>query len=269
MAKYLGSYQWQIDQEWFGGFSGIELSADGQSMTLITDRANIMTARIERKDTRIVAIYSSLPQHLKSSAGVRLTGKIADSEGLAIATDGTIYISFEGIHRVSRYAAPDGIAEPLHRSKAFLSMPINGSLEALAVDPIGQLYTLPENAMDEGGNIPVYRWISGKWTNPFSLSAKGKFRPVGADFGPDSRFYLLERSFSILGFRTRLRRWDFTRTAALNEQTLLLTSASLHDNLEGLSIWRDSAGRLRATMISDDNFMAFQRTELVEYALPE
>lgn len=269
MAKYLGSYQWQIDKDWFGGFSGIELSADGQSMTLISDRTKILNARIDRKNSQIVAIYPSRPQHLKSSTGARLKGKIADSEGLAIAPDGTIYISFEGIHRVSQYAAPGSIAKPLHRPKAFLDMPLNGSLEALAIDPLGQLYTLPEHDPDGSGNIPIYRWSGGKWTNPFSLPSKGIFRPVGADFGPDGRFYLLERSFSIMGFRSRLRRWDFTQTAALNEVTLLQTPYFTHDNLEGLSIWRDSTGRLRATMISDDNFMFFQRTELVEYALPE
>lgn len=37
-----------------------------------------------------------------------------------------------------------------------------------------------------------------------------------------------------------------------------------HDNLEGLSVWRDAQG-LRLTMVSDDNFMFFQRTEFVEY----
>lgn len=37
-----------------------------------------------------------------------------------------------------------------------------------------------------------------------------------------------------------------------------------HDNLEGLSVWQDAQG-VRLTMVSDDNFMFFQRTEFVEY----
>lgn len=268
-AEYLGSFRWHIDKKWFGGFSGIELSSDGQSMTLISDRTKILAARIERKDTQIIAIYPGRPHHLKSSSGARMYGKIADAEGLAVAPDGTIYISFEGVHRVSRYAAPGGIATPLRRPKAFRSMPSNGSLEALAIDQNGRLFTLPEYGTNDSDKIPVFRWDGDRWSNPFSLSARGRFHPVGADFGPDGRFYLLERSFSILGFRTRLRRWDITGNTALNEQTLLLTTSRTHDNLEGLAIWRDSSGRLRATMIADDNFMAFQRTELVEYALPE
>jgi hypothetical protein len=41
-----------------------------------------------------------------------------------------------------------------------------------------------------------------------------------------------------------------------------------HDNLEGLDVWADAEG-LRATMISDDNFRFFQRTEIVDYRLPD
>ncbi|MFT4960964.1 MAG: hypothetical protein ACI92Z_002050 [Paracoccaceae bacterium] len=268
-AEYLGSFRWQIDKPWFGGFSGIELSPDGQSMTVISDRGKILTTRITRKDGKITAIIPGPLRQLKSGSGTYLKGKAADSEGIAIAADGTIYVSFEGVHRVLRYAAPDDSAKPLNRAKAFRSLPFNGSLEALAIDQHGQLYTVPEYALDSSGNIQVYRWTSGKWTSPFSLPANGDFHPVGADFGPDGRFYLLERAFGVLGFRSRLRRWDFTKTSAQNEQTLLQTSPMTHDNLEGLSIWRDSTGRLRATMISDDNFMFFQRTELVEYALTE
>jgi len=53
----------------------------------------------------------------------------------------------------------------------------------------------------------------------------------------------------------------------VQEQTLIDTPPGRHDNLEGLTVWQDMAGRIRLTMISDDNFNFFQRTELVEYAL--
>jgi hypothetical protein len=41
----------------------------------------------------------------------------------------------------------------------------------------------------------------------------------------------------------------------------------MHDNLEGLSVWRDDQGVLHATMISDDNFIFVQQTQIVEYRL--
>jgi hypothetical protein len=53
------------------------------------------------------------------------------------------------------------------------------------------------------------------------------------------------------------------------DEVVMQSPERRHDNLEGLAVWRDSAGAIRLTMISDDNFQALQRTEFVEYSLPE
>ena len=47
------------------------------------------------------------------------------------------------------------------------------------------------------------------------------------------------------------------------------SAAGEHDNLEGIAVWRDRNGDIRITMISDDNYRAFQRTEFVEYRVVE
>jgi hypothetical protein len=93
--------------------------------------------------------------------------------------------------------------------------------------------------------------------------------PTGADFGPDGRLYLLERGFAGFGFSSRVRAFTLnaTGTRILSEQTLFTSPVGKHDNLEGLSVWTDSQERIRLTMVSDDNFRFFQRTELVEYVL--
>ena len=39
------------------------------------------------------------------------------------------------------------------------------------------------------------------------------------------------------------------------------------DNLEGLSVHRNSKGELVLTMVSDDNFSLLQRTILLQFAL--
>jgi hypothetical protein len=51
--------------------------------------------------------------------------------------------------------------------------------------------------------------------------------------------------------------------------TLLETGFGATDNLEGISVWRDQAGRTRVTLVSDDNFFALQRTVVMEYLLNE
>ena len=117
--------------------------------------------------------------------------------------------------------------------------------------------------------FPVWRWRDGVWDQPFSVPRSGDWLAVGADIGPDGRLYLLERDFKgLLGFRSRVRRFDIS-DSGLSHETVLLESRPLqYDNLEGISVWRD-AQDIRLTLISDDNFGMLQRTELVEYRVTE
>ena len=45
---------------------------------------------------------------------------------------------------------------------------------------------------------------------------------------------------------------------------VLTTSLMQFHNLEGIAVWVDGQG-IRITMVSDDNFLFVQRSELVEY----
>lgn len=269
-ARFLSAHDWQRPEAWFGGFSGLHLSPDGLGATLLSDRGTVVEVHLARDaEGRISGIQPLSHWRPRSSQGRPLSGAIADSEGLAIGQDGAIYISFEGVHRVARYARPGARATVLNAPWVFRGLKGNGSLEALAIDAAGRLYTLPEDGRDAQGRIPVYRRDAGRWRIALALPARGRFKPVGADIGPDGRLYVLERAVGVLGFRSRLRRWTLTEAGAEQEETLLTTAAGTHDNLEGISVWRDAGGDLRVTMISDDNFMALQRTELVEYSLPD
>jgi len=268
-ARFAGRYAWSVNEDWFGGFSGLELDASGTRLTAISDRTSIVTARIKRRNGRIAGISLQSRNQLRAASGKKLFGRGGDAEGLAAGPGASVFVSFEGVHRISLYPSPDGTPRPLPRPRAFRGLHPNGSFEALARDVQGRLYTLPETSRDADGQIPVFVWDGRVWGQPFALQPRGRFKPAGADFGPDGRFYLLERTVGLFGFRSRVRRWEIGPTGATNEATLLVTRAGTHDNLEGLSVWRDRAGRLRATMISDDNFNFFQTTELVEYLLPE
>jgi hypothetical protein len=68
-----------------------------------------------------------------------------------------------------------------------------------------------------------------------------------------------------VGFRNRVRRFALDGTG---EEVVLETRVLTYDNLEGISVWQDVQG-LRMTLISDDNFRSFQRTEIVEYRLTD
>lgn len=267
-AEHIGTYTWHIEEdETFGGFSGIEISDDGSSFMILSDRATIRWGTISRDaQGHITAMQPAGQTWLRDFRGKRFqSGWTGDSEGLAVDANGTIWISFEGMARILRYDTPDSVAKPLDRPPAFDKLQKNSSLEALAVTADGTLLTLPERSGKLTRPFPIWRWRKGKWDQPFSVPRNGDWLPVGADIGPDGRFYLLERDFKgLLGFRSRVRRFDLSETGFTNETVLLESHPLQYDNLEGISVWHDGQG-IRLTMISDDNFHFLQGTELVEY----
>ncbi|WP_246098714.1 esterase-like activity of phytase family protein [Paracoccus laeviglucosivorans] len=270
-VEYVGTHIWHMPHEDFGGFSAIEIEDDGTRFTALSDRATMRWGRIERGDDgRIAKMVPEGHTRLKDSRGRALKpGWVGDSEGIAIGKDGKIWVSFEGLTRVARYDTHTSNATPLPRPQEFKKMQRNSSLEALAITDDGTLLTLPERSGALGTPFPVWRFRDGKWDQPFSIPRSGDWLAVGADMGPDGRFYLLERDFlGLLGFRTRVRRFDLGPDGFSNEQILLSSYPLQYDNLEGISVWEDEQG-IRLTMISDDNFSRLQRTELVEYRVTE
>lgn len=263
-ADLLGSYVWSERGDWFGGFSGIEMDADGNGFIALSDRTTIVRARLSRDSAGLIdGVAITEREVLRNIEGGRLRGRRADSEGLAIGPDGNIYISFEGIARVRMQDGFLGTPQLLPSDSDFDTMAQNASLESLAIGPDGALYTLPERSGRAGQAFPVYRYRGGTWDIPFTIPRRDAFLVSGADIGPDGMLYVLERDFTGLGFRSRVRRFDLTGGS---EETLMETRTGTHDNLEGISVWQDANG-LRMTLISDDNFRFIQETELVEYRI--
>ena len=65
-----------------------------------------------------------------------------------------------------------------------------------------------------------------------------------------------------------MRRFGLGPDGITSTEELLSTGTLQYDNLEGISVWDDGLG-IRLTMISDDNFLPVQRTELVEYRVTD
>lgn len=212
--------------------------------------------------------------------GVALTGVQevdqigADTEGLAIAPDGTRYVTLEIVPRLLEWRAGRPYPASLPLPREFNEIKGNAGLEALAIDEGGALWTLPEGA-DWSGDYTLWRGEGGDWARAGTIPGGGRlpllgYRAVGLDFDDRGRLYLLERRLSLrLGFQSRVRRIAIEDGRIAGVETLLETPPRERDNLEGIAAWRDADGRLRLTLVSDDNYRWFQRTEFVDYAVPD
>lgn len=265
---YVGTFVWRDGDDSFGGFSGLELSKDGTHFHALTDRAHLYWGSIDRDSQGVIrALNIAGRAHLKDRQGDPLPpGYHGDSEGLAIGEDGRIWVSFEGFDRIALYENPDAPAARRRLPPKQPWMRINSGMEAIAIRG-DTVYAVPERSAREDLPFPILTFRDNQWGQAGEIRRDPRWLAVDADFGPDGWFYLLERDFrGILGFASRVRRMQLTDKGPVNEEILLTTRPLQYDNLEGLAVWHDGQG-IRLTMISDDNFLALQRTELVEYRL--
>ncbi len=269
VAREAGRIAWEEAVARFGGFSGLEVAENGVDFIALSDRGFHARGRLQRDAAGALsaAVLDEYKALIPQRPGAWSAHAI-DSEGLAIGADGVAFISFEGIQRVFRFDDLGAPASPLPRHPDFRAMGQNAALEALAIGPDGSLYTLPERSGSLSRPFPVYRFRDGRWKQVASLPRDDAFLPVGADFGPDGRFYLLERRFSLLGgFANRVRSFALSEGGLGDEIVLFESRPGQYYDLEGLAVWRDPQGRIRLTMISDDNFNFLQATEFVEYVV--
>ena len=246
-----------------GGLSGLEIYGDGTKGVTMSDRGAVYQLDLQRDNNtlKLVKIWN-----LPSTPTMH-----GDIEGVATLDGKTFAFSFEVPSRV-KILTPDDKITALPNHPQFWGFKTNRQLEALAINSDGVLYTLPENPVKGINAFPLFAYKDDTWDIVAAISKIGRFKMVGADFGPDGLLYLLERAVTPLGFRSRIRRFDLSKTTAdkpLLGETLLSTWPSVHDNLEGISLWRDSDGQTRITMVADNNFNAIQTSELVEYILTE
>lgn len=269
-ARYLGSYTWVPEDERVGGLSGVELDDEGRGFLALSDRGRLFEGTVSRNAAGVVdGVTLSRVLRLLGDTGAPLKRYHDDSEGMARGSDGTLYLSFESVHRIAKANTETGWTEDVPSHDDFAKMQNNSSLEALAVDAEGAVYTLPERSGAVGRAFPVYRYADGVWevVSYVPRDSDTEFLPVGMDIGPDGRLYLLERWFTGIGFASRVRRFDIGNGELSGEVELLRTLTGVHDNLEGISVWQDDKG-IRLTMVSDNNFRFFQRTEFVDYLVP-
>lgn len=266
-----GAYDWDEATPGFGGMSGLSVSDAGAALWAASDTGTLFFAQVVRgQDGIIKAIQSRWQDRFLDNFGETVDGFTADAEDISLGSDGSVVVAFESYARIAAFNPPDMHPRAESAWDRFRDHWGNAGFETLALTPDGSFLVVVEAAVGKEPGYPTFFGKDGIWQAGPRLPVPDGYQAVGGDFGPDGKFYLLERNVDLLyRFSTRIRRFAYSGGAFGASETLLQTDYGAMDNMEGISLWRDLQGRVNITLISDDNFSRFQDTQVIEYILVE
>ena len=270
----------------FGGFSGLIIDPSGEGILAVSDAGTWMRASLDYDGRKLKGLRDVLLGPLLGAKGKPLHDEAdRDSEAIALIDGdtrrGAAYVSFERKHRIARYpftperfGPPSGTLPLPAGAKALLA---NRGIEAMTVLRAGKLkgsvLAFSEGRVDKNGN--VLGWlIGGPASGGIFLKQIGGFDITDAAPLPDGGVVLLERRFRYSeGVKMRIRRIaasEIKRGAVIKGEVLLEADDRLNiDNMEAVAAHRAASGETILTLMSDDNFSPFQRTLIMQFALPE
>lgn len=289
---YRGGLHVLSEADGFGGYSGLRMLPDGRLLA-ISDRGHWLVMRPVEEGGRLVGLSDAEMGPLLDEAGRPLASPAYDAEALEVIPHAgglDVLVSFEGRHRIWRYAAPDTDAAQTDDSADLLAalrqtpQPVpgwlenwpgeltsNGGIEAMAVSESGAALLLAEDTsrgrMRLGADAP--------WTEVAYRNVPG-FKPTDAVFLPGAARPLalvLSRHFSLMhGVAATLELVDLETAGedgALSGRLLARLSPPLSvDNMEALAAVRREGG-WDVYVMADNNRNPLQRTLLLRFFLPE
>ena len=265
----------------FGGLSAIRVAADGGNFIAVSDKGQWLRGRIVYQGSRPSGIADAEMAPILGADGQPLTSRgWYDAE--AIAEDGgTLYVGFERVHRIVRFNyGQHGLlarGQPIPVPPGLRSLPSNKGIEGLVFVPkgsplAGTLIAISERGLDRAGNITAFL-IGGSSPGAFAVKRSDSYDTSDAALLPGGDMLLLERKFTWTGgLSVRIRRVALAeiKPGALVDGPILLEADLGYeiDNMEGMSVHKNG-GETVITLISDDNFLIFQRTLLLQFTLAE
>jgi hypothetical protein len=275
---HLGTLKLTSPDSDFGGLSGLIVSPDGTRFLAITDASHWLTGELAYDKGRLSGIKGTRIAPLRDEDGKPLSGKQGDAEGLAGTLDGTIYVSFEGDHRIWAYAfgrdGLDAAARAVPVPEGLAKAPGNGGLEALELLRNGRLLALTEGLTDKAGQ--TRGWLidpQGGKDEALSIVARAPYEITDARQLPGGDVLTLERRFSRTGgIGFAMRRFplgSLEQGSPIRGEVIAEAGMDyVIDNMEGLSVRTDEGGRTLVYALSDDNFNGpLQQTLLMLFEL--
>ena len=264
----------------FGGLSAIRVAPDGAQFISLSDHGWWFKGRLTYEGARPVGIADAVMAPILGPDGQALAAHgWHDTESIA-EDGGTLYVGIERVNQIVRFDyGKDGLlarGHPIPVPPGIRTLPSNKGLEALVFVPRdqpmgGTLIAISERGLDSAGNLRAFL-IGGPAPGTFAIKRIEKFDITDAALLPGGDLLILERSFSWPeGLFVQIRRiqiGDVKPGSVVDGPVLFEADLRFEvDNMEGLAVHQTPAGETVLTMISDDNFSAIQRTELLQFTL--
>lgn len=271
---------WELDSDNsdFGGFSALHAMGQGRMLAL-SDAAVLAGFTIASGGV----VKDSFVAPLPIRKGERTSKKELDSESLAHdPVTGRFWVGFEQRHRIRRYAPAFARAEATGTPAIMAEWPDNGGAEAMLRRADGSFVVFSESRTIRPGltagvifaSDPAERVPKGSRAGKsFAYRPPAGYRITDVAQLPDGRLIALHRRFNyVKGVSATIGLIDSDAIVpgALVTPRIIATLAPPFpvDNMEGIAVDRER-GRTIIWLISDDNFLAVQRTLLLKFVLSE
>lgn len=269
----------------FGGLSGLTSTGSNQQVSFVTDRGSFVAGQLAYDESgRLFGLIGVTVEPMQNSQGDPLPRQYAkDAEGIdTIYRNGVpvaVRVVFEHLTRVADFdlieGVPGGAAREVSIPQWLTDLRTNASLESVCVAPpaspiAGSTLLLTEDHDDGAGHHSG--WLLGQADKgPISYQKDPVVYPTACAFLPNGDLLVLERGVSMLSFAMTLRRVaaaDVRPGAVMAGELLLAANGSEIDNMEALAVHTAPDGEVRILIGSDNNFNDWQRSLLLEFALP-
>jgi len=266
--RWLGGWALASRDRRFGGLSAL-VDLGGGRLLALSDTAT---------PTRLELTAGGPVAHVLPTLGGEALKRDRDSESLTHdPASGRFWVGYEGINTIVRHG-PDLAEEARVQPPAMRDWEVNGGAESLVRLADGRFLVIAEKVRS-GPDARRALLFPGDPTAPGAVPFAFAYRPPpGYDPSdaaqlPDGRLIVLNRRVSLMdGFTAILTLVDpaAIRPGATVAGTEIAKFAAplVTDNLEGIAAGREG-GRTIITLVSDDNFLPFQRTLLLRFALEE
>lgn len=263
----------------FGGISGLRIAPDGEHFLALSDRATWFRGRIVFEGKRPAGIADASADSVRDGDGKPAPRWDTES----IAEDGhRLFVGLERTHNIFAFdfdwkGFPVG-AKPVSGPPELKDLPFNQGLEAVVFIP--KNFRLPqtligfsEHGLTEEGNLKAFL-IGGPTPGLFAVKRTDGFDISDASLLPGGDVLILERQYSMQrGVAMRIRRLrldDIKPGAVVDGSTIIEADSRCQiDNMEALSVNRNSEAETVITILSDNNNSAIQRTVLLQFVLKE